>query len=118
MKTTWTDFADAVTHAGLYPKSCHAGDGCHWQITGGKQLVNLWPNTKRGCRMAVDNGRGRPGTIAKAIELAGPPKVPEPQAEKKYPASVPENPLPPPSREPSWEPQRVGLIRWLLRWLW
>ncbi len=110
MKTTWHDFANAVTHAGLFPKSCRPGNHCHWQITGGEQLVNVWPNTKRGFRMAADNGRGRPGTVAEAIKLAGPPETAKPQAEKKYPASVPDN--------PAWEERPVGLIRSLWRRLW
>ncbi len=123
MKTTWHDFANAVTHAGLVPKSCLAGDGGHWQITGGEQMVNVWPNTKRGFVMAAGNGRGRFGSVAKAIKLAGPPKTPKPQAEHEYPASVPDAPFEERMARMSSAPEArkdatVGLIRWLWRWIW
>ena len=120
---TWSKFFDAVVDAGLHPKACPASGCDHWQITGGAQVVNVWPNTRRGFRMAVNNGQGRPGTIAKAIALAGPPKAPEPQREHDYPASVPAD-MPPwhesrasvPKSAPR-EDRPVGLIRRFLRWV-
>lgn len=109
MTTTWSKFYGAVVDAGLRAKNCPSGCD-HWQILGGAQKVNCWPNTKRGFRMALDNGRGRPGTIAKAIKLAGPPEVPTPPAAKEYPAHEP---------DPPWEDKpHVGLIRWLGRRFW
>ena len=128
MKTEWSEFKRLVEDAGLLPHRCgHATarwPGTHWQITGGAQLVNVWPDTKRGFRMAVDNGRGCPGTIAKAIKVAGPPKVLKPQREHKYPASVPAD-MPPwhecrarvPDNAPR-EDRPVGLIRRFWRWIW
>ena len=113
MKTTWSEFSNAVVHAGLHPKNCPASGCDHWQIIGGKQLVNVWPATKRGFRMAAGNGRGRPGTIAKAIKLAGPPEVPKP------PASVPENSPREEEQHIPWQREtRVGLLRWLWRLIW
>ena len=102
----WETFKRAVEAAGLQPRDC---GNHHWQIKGGEQLVNCWAHTNRGFRIAAKNGNGRSGTMAWAITLAGPPKVPEPQAEQKYPASVP--------KTPPWE-QRVGLIRRFWRWIW
>ena len=121
MKTTWSQFYEAVVDAELHPKACPASGCDHWQITGGAKLVNVWPNTKRGCRIAVDNGRGRSGTVAKAIALAGPPKL---QAEKKYPPSVPDKFPAGTSANAPFGPDkpRVGLIRWfwrlVVRWIW
>lgn len=95
----WESFKRDVKAAGLEAKWCGAHDqpyweaDCHWQIRGGQQLVNIWPNTtKRGFVMQADHQKSKKGTIAKAIKLAGPPKTPTGQAEKKYPASVPEVP--------------------------
>lgn len=91
-------FAQRVAAAGLSPVECSRH---HWQIRGGRQLVNVWANAKRGFRMQADGQKSQRGDVAAAIRLAGPP-------EKKE--------KPPPRRE---QPvQRVGLIRWLWHRLW
>ena len=110
MKTTWSEFAEAVAAAGLRAKRCPAGGCDHWQITGGPVLVNVWPDTKQGFRMAADNGFGRPGSVTKAIQLAGPPRVPGPQTKHEYPAHLPD--------VPPFEDRPVGLIRRLWRRFW
>lgn len=65
--------------------------------------------------MAAGNSSGRSGTVDKAIALAGPPKAKAPESPKphEYPAHVPENP--PWKESPE---RRVGLIRWIWRWIW
>jgi hypothetical protein len=113
----WPKFKREVEAAGLQPHDC--GNG-HWQIKGGGQLVNCWVNTRRGFVVAVGNGRGDRCELSRAIELAGPPKAPEPQTEKTYPASVPDKFPTSVSDNVPFGPDkpRVGLIRWLWRWIW
>lgn len=117
-RASWSEFATRVTRAKLKAVSCGSNAGefdtrsTHWQVHGGAHLVNCWPYTKRGFRIQMDGQKSRDGSIAKAIKLAGPLKVPEPETKHDYPASVPDN--------PPWE--RVGLIRWVWRfvkrWIW
>ena len=116
----WTKFKCAVQTAGLEPRDC---GNDHWQITGGEQLVNCWANSNRGFRMAAGNGRGRSGSVAEAIRLAGPPKTPKPQAKHEYPANVPDAPFEERVARMSSAPEArksapIGLIRWLWRWIW
>ncbi|KKN09853.1 hypothetical protein LCGC14_1042560 [marine sediment metagenome] len=115
-KTSWAEFATRVTRADLKAISCGSNAGefdtrsTHWQIKGGKRLVNCWPSTKKGFRLQVDGEKSRDGSIAEAIELAGPPKAPKPQVEREYPASHPDN--------PPWKDRPVGLIRRAWQWIW
>ena len=64
----YEQFAAEVEAAGLTARDCGGG---HWQIRGGKNpLVNVWPATKCGFKMAVDNDRALPGDTKQAILLA------------------------------------------------
>ena len=63
-------FAAQVEAAGLTARDC---GGWHWQIRGGKQLVNVWPDTKKGFRMQVAGQCATGGNIKLAIERAGNP---------------------------------------------
>ena len=110
MMTTWTEFETAVQAAGLTARRCGSlmvanSDVvfAHWQIKEGQQLVNIWPDGKRGFVFKADGAKSKTGTLADAIRLAGPSKKP------------------PPIDTPPWEDKRdrpVGLIRRLWRWIW
>ena len=93
----------AIQAAGLRAKQYSPA---HWQILGGKHLVNVWPDTKRGFRFQRDGEGSGLGTIEDAIKLAGPPE----QVETETPWE--EAPQQPEARE------RIGLIRWLWGWIW
>lgn len=98
---TYNEFADQVKRAGLIPKMCRDD---HWQIRGGKRLVNFWPNAKGGSKYYVDNDeRSHRGSLDVAIRKAGP-------------STLPRRDETPPWEKPSVE--RVGLIRWLWRLIW
>lgn len=101
MRTSWTNFKEAIKAAGLMPRHCDFG---HYQILDGKRLVNCWPDSKRGFVFQADGQKSRVGTIAEAIQLAGPPKA-----------------KPPKEDSPPWEKsadRHVGLIRRFWRWIW
>lgn len=104
----YRDFEQAVKAAGLQPRKCQEN---HWQIREGRRVVNVWPETRRGFRFSVDGGQGRGGSLAQAIEEAGPPPSLAPLFSKTK------------SEQPPWESradvgQHVGIIRRLWRWLW
>lgn len=95
-------FTEEVESAGLEARRCTA---IHWQIRGGKRLVNVWPASRRGFRFQADGEKSRDGKLADAITLAGPPE------------RVTET-TPPWESAETTKPERVGLIRWLWRLLW
>lgn len=64
------DFKREVGACGLQPIFCNDH---HWQIAGGKQLVNFWPRADGRLRFAVDNHKAQTGTLAEALKLAGAP---------------------------------------------
>ena len=97
---SWESFRDAVLEAGLSPSKC---DDSLWEIRGGGRcaLVNCRPNTKLGFRIKAVGGPGYvTGTVADAIQLAGPPP-PGVAAQAIRGADLP-----------------VGLIRRFWRWIW
>lgn len=101
MRTPWGQFEEAVKLARLKPRHCIAG---HYQILGGDRLVNCWPETKRGFVYQADGQKSRIGSLADAIQLAGPPTS-----------------KPPEENSPPWEEPKnhqVGLIRRFWRWIW
>ncbi len=139
-----TDFAIPVVAAGLVPRKCDNNHE-HWQIKGGIKhaLVNCWPNTKRGFRHQVWNGKVATGTIQGAINLAGPPEKPAAGLAEIAPFDMsddPEEKLPTgleqlakeivagfdrdlAAKIPGARERQVGFIRWLCRkrfvlWLW
>lgn len=75
----YEQFAAEVKAAGLTARDCGGG---HWQIRGGvftardgsevypHPIVNVWPETGKGFRMAVGVGKGQPGSVKEAIKLA------------------------------------------------
>ena len=100
-RSRWDDFATAVREADARLSSRRCSEH-HWQITGGRQLVNCWPNSKRGFICQVDGEKSRVGSLADAIRLAMPERGTPPWT---VPVEVPvEAP--------------VGLIRRFWRWMW
>jgi len=99
----FTDFETQARSAGLQAKKCSP---YHWQLLGGASnpLVNVWPNSKRGFHFQTRSDQSVRGTIEDAICLAGP--------RRKETADD----APPWQESPTSE--RVGLIRWLWRWIW
>lgn len=99
-------FKSQVTEAGLEARKCNP---LHWQIRGGKRLVNVWPETKRGfCFQAFGRTVHRGAQLEEAIEAAE---------------------LPRRASEPPWQhidvqvegkilSPDVGIIRRFWRWLW
>lgn len=98
-------FMECVERFRLEPRKCSP---VHWQIRGGRRLVNVWPNTKRGFRFQASGQAVRTGVIGEAITAAGPTIGGSPPWEDE-PVPTAESPLP---------PDRVGLIRWLWRIIW
>ncbi len=96
----YRDFARVLESEGLTAKEC---DHHHWQIQGGKRLVNVWANSKKGFRFQVRDQKSRIGCLADAIDAAGPPERPV-------------------ETDPPWEAQegtrKPGVIRRLAKWLW
>lgn len=101
---TYALFAGKVEKAGLTPRECMSD---HWQIHGGKHLVNVWPHSRRGFRIQLHGQKSRRGSVEAAIKLAEPPDQP-PKADES------------PPWEPGAEPakQQVGIIRRFWRWVW
>ena len=97
----WKDFADILQSQGLRPRECTRG---HWQILGGKTLVNCWPCTKRGFVIQADGKKSRVGTIEEGVQLAN---SYEKTVTKQMEAPWQE------SSQPS-----IGLIRRFWRWIW
>lgn len=99
---TYEQFMAEVAGRGLRAEQCHYN---HWQILGGTKhpIVNVWAHTKRGFRYQTDGGKGKSGTLMDAIALAG-----------EKPASDP----PPWNESKPEQPQTVGLIRRVWRWVW
>lgn len=99
---TYEQFARQVEQAGFLPRKCR--DERHWQILGGRHLVNFWPYAKGGSRYYVDKAeRSKCGTLDDAIAKAGPSTI-----QKAL-------------ETPPWEApgeKRVGLIRRLWRLIW
>jgi hypothetical protein len=106
----YSTFAETVEAASLQSRRC---TGDHWQILGGERLVNVWPHSKKGFRFQADGQKSRlsrgGGNLQQAIDLAGP--SPQAAVEQAL-ASLP------PWEEDQQKPDRVGLIRWLWRWVW
>lgn len=64
----YQSFAAAVEAAGLEPRCCNE---IHWQILGGKFVVNFYPHTKRGERFYVDRAQhGTCGPLERALRAA------------------------------------------------
>jgi len=105
---TYRDFALAVSDSGLSARQCSRH---HWQILDGKRLVNVWANSKRGFRYQVRDEKSRTGTLADAIQAAGPPPPP-PSIDPPWSEATADRPL-----AASGEPHR-GLVRRAWRWLW
>lgn len=77
---TFDDFSRKVQAAGLLPKDC--GDG-HWQIRGGKYIVNFYPFALKGPSMFVNGmhrGKRYDVTIEDALRATKTP--PRPSGEK------------------------------------
>lgn len=80
---TFDEFAKKVKAAGLIPRNCRNG---HWQIRGGKYLVNFYPDTNKGSTMFV-NGmhRGRRlATLEKAIAATKTPPNPSGEQAERW----------------------------------
>jgi len=77
---TYRDFARTVLAHGVTPCECSRH---HWQILGGRRLVNVWANSKRGFRFQVRDGKAQTGTLADAIREAGPPPPPPPDVARE-----------------------------------
>lgn len=61
-------FAEAVKLAGLTPRFCNP---LHWQIRGGRFVVNFYPETKRGPRFYVNCfAHGQGGNLEIAVQAA------------------------------------------------
>lgn len=68
MSLNFNEFVSRCREHGL-EAVCH-GHG-HWQILGGRQIVNFYPETKRGPRVYVDGRKhGQRGDMAVAIRFA------------------------------------------------
>jgi hypothetical protein len=62
------ELTEPVAAAGLWLRRCSTH---HYQICGGKKLVNFWPNAKKGFKVQVNGEKGLLGhTIHSAIALA------------------------------------------------
>ena len=80
---TFDEFSQCVSAARLSARDC--GDG-HWQIRGGKYVVNFYPDTRRGSTMFVNGmhrGRCR-ATIEKAIAATKQPPSPSGQQAERW----------------------------------
>jgi hypothetical protein len=69
---TWEAFVEATAAAGLGCRRCGIH---HWQILGGQQIVNVWPDTKKGFRFQAGKAPVRTGDLGEAILAAGKPSV-------------------------------------------
>lgn len=100
-ETDWAQFCTVVDATGLLSHRCTAS---HWQIKGGTvhDIVNCWPNTKKGFRFRADGCETRSGSVADALDLAGPKPITNVRT-----LAV---------NEPVDRP--VGFLRWLLRKIW
>jgi hypothetical protein len=64
----YEQFKSMVEAAGLTPRQCNPE---HFQIRGGKFIVNFYPNTKRGQRFYVNcTAHGATGSLGDAITAA------------------------------------------------
>jgi hypothetical protein len=80
---TFKEFGKAVLAAGLKPRFCNPQ---HWQIRGGKFIVNVYPDTKRGTRYYVNcAAHGVNGSIGEAVSaaLGGLSLQPTPKAKRR-----------------------------------
>lgn len=120
------DFQRDVERAGLKARKCSP---IHWQIIGGRRLVNVWPNTKRGFRFQPAGQAVRTGRVEQAIAFADPPSWPSSSqtAEKLSPlettiAGIHADLASSKSRMAPWEgapsTPHLGIIRRFIRWLW
>jgi len=121
----YEEFEAAIERAGLTAKRCSEH---HWQIRGGPgaEIVDCWPNSKRGFRYRVGQATAQSGTLADAIRAAdpyrdcapweGPSVLHVPPRLESYVKDgqvskivVAADPV---------KRNRVGLIRWLWRLIW
>lgn len=106
----YSEFEQKVLQAGLQPRTCSPD---HWQILGGRVVVNVWANTKRGFRFQVLGQQSKSGSLKQAINEAQPEKPKEkPKKRRRRTKPVQANEIPP------WEEEQVGIIRRFWRWLW
>lgn len=72
---TFADFDALCGKAGLVAHDC--GNG-HWQVKGGKFLVNFWPFSFKKTIHVANGPRFKGGTMEQAIECAGTPEMCKP----------------------------------------